>query len=66
MATEENRTNQKFTVRFDDDSMRKSIEDASDEIHISMNAFILQAIDEKMERGRYLDVLLQAAAKTLL
>jgi predicted HicB family RNase H-like nuclease len=66
MATKEARTDPKYVLRFKDKMTLEAVKEASDTVHISMNAFILQAIDEKLERGRYLDVLLRAAAKTLL
>lgn len=56
---------EKFVVRFDDDKTRKAIEKVADEQHISMNAFILQAIDEKLGRGARIEMMIEAAGRTL-
>lgn len=50
----------KFVVRFDDgqDQTRLDIEKEAGRLHISMNAFVLQAIDEKLARGARIDRLL--------
>lgn len=49
---------EKYIVRFDKEGVRESITLAAAEQHISMNAFILQAIDEKLARGARIDRLL--------
>lgn len=48
----------KFVVRFDKEGVRESVTVAAEAQHISMNAFILQAIDEKLARGARIDRLL--------
>lgn len=58
MTAVDSRIAPKFVVRFDDDDTRKMIEAKAAEMHISMNAFFLQAIDEKLARGVRLDRLL--------
>lgn len=58
MAAVDSRIAPKFVVRFDDDQTRSEVEKKSGEQHISMNAFILQAIDEKLARGARIDRLL--------
>lgn len=58
MDVVESRTAPKFVVRFDDDQTRSKIDAKATESHISMNAFILQAIDEKLARGARIDRLL--------
>lgn len=52
---------EKFVVRFDKEGVRSQVEAASADQHISMNAFILQAIDEKLTRGARIDRLLDLA-----
>lgn len=54
---------EKFVVRFDMDGKRSQVEAASAEQHISMNAFILQAIDEKLARGARIDRLLDVVER---
>lgn len=61
MAHVDSRIAPKFVVRFDDDQPRVDVEKAAKEQHISMNAFILQAIDEKLARGARIDRLLDLA-----
>lgn len=56
---------EKFVVRFDDEKTRKAIEKVADEHHISMNAFILQAIDEKLGRGARMDLVIESAGKAI-
>lgn len=55
----------KFVVRFDREDMRHDVQSASGQQHISMNSYILQAIDEKLDRGKRLDALLDLAAIAL-
>lgn len=57
---------EKFVIRFDDEHTRSTITSIADQQHISMNAWILQAIDEKLARGRRIDRLLDAAEPMLL
>lgn len=52
---------EKFVIRFDDEHTRSTISGIADQQHISMNAWILQAIDEKLARGKRIDRLLDAA-----
>lgn len=54
---------EKFVVRFDKEGARSQVEAASADQHISMNAFILQAIDEKLSRGARIDRLLDAVER---
>jgi predicted HicB family RNase H-like nuclease len=56
---------QKFVVRFDDETSRDLVDEAASKQHISMNAFVLQAIDEKLARGRRMDRLLDIAELAL-
>jgi predicted HicB family RNase H-like nuclease len=58
MAKQKIEDREKFVVRFDKPGVRDSVTVVSDEQHISMNAFILQAIDEKLARGARIDRLL--------
>lgn len=55
----------KFVVRFDQEGTRHVIEVDSLKSHISMNAWIQQAIDEKLARGVRIDRLLDAAENAL-
>lgn len=48
----------KYIVRFDKEGVREQVTIAAESQHISMNAFILQAIDEKLARGARIDRLL--------
>ena len=48
----------KYIVRFDKEGAREQVTIAAEAQHISMNAFILQAIDEKLARGARIDRLL--------
>lgn len=54
---------EKFVVRFDKEGIRSQVEAASADQHISMNAFILQAIDEKLSRGARIDRLLDVVER---
>lgn len=65
MPAFDSRTAPKFVVRFDNDTTRQLVSDRADLEHISMNSFVLQAIDEKLERGARIDRLLDAAEKNL-
>lgn len=56
----------KFVVRFDKEGVRESVTIAAEKQHISMNAFILQAIDEKLARGARIDRLLDVVELKLL
>ena len=70
MATETQKidcaTRDKFVVRFDREDTRKAVELAAREKHLSMNSFLLQAIDEKLARGARIDRLLDAAERDLI
>lgn len=57
---------EKFVIRFDDEYTRSTITSIADRQHISMNAWILQAIDEKLARGKRFDRLLEAAETMLI
>lgn len=65
MAVEIQQERAKFVVRFDDVTKRTMLEEAAIKDHISMNAFILQAIDEKLSRGRRMDALMDRAEKEI-
>lgn len=56
----------KFVVRFDQEGTRHAVEVEAMKLHISMNAWLQQAIDEKLERGARLDRLLDAAERGLI
>ena len=53
------RTADKFNVRLPD-GIRPRIEDASQLDHVSMNTFVVQAIEEKLARGVRQELLLDA------
>lgn len=55
----------KFVVRFDNFDTRNHVQAAADKDHTSMNSWIQQAIDEKLERGKRLDQLLDLVAVAL-
>lgn len=55
----------KFMIRFDEDTKRELAAAEAKKQHISLNAFILQAIDEKMSRGKRLDRMLDLIAAQL-
>jgi predicted HicB family RNase H-like nuclease len=55
----------KFMVRFDSFDTRVDIQSAAAVDHISMNSWLLQAVDEKLARGRRIDNLLDAAETAL-
>lgn len=55
----------KFMLRFASEDMRQAIEDAAAEHHISMNTFLLQAVDEKLHRGRRIDKVLDIVERDL-
>lgn len=56
----------KFVVRFTDCSeMHEQAKTAAKSSHISLNSFILQAIDEKLKRGAAMDRAIEAAEKML-
>lgn len=59
------RTAAKFVVRFDEETTRETAADEARKQHISLNSFVLQAIDEKLARGKRLDKLLDLAAQQL-
>lgn len=55
----------KFVVRLDTEQQRNAIHAAADARHISTNAFLLQAIDEKLGRGRAIDHVIALAQRVL-
>lgn len=55
----------KFVVRFDDHETRIKVQGAAAADHTSMNSFILQAIDEKLARGKRIDQMLDLVAIAL-
>lgn len=52
----------KFVVRFDDHNTRVDIQIAAAGEHISMNSWLLQAVDEKLARGKRIDQMLDLVA----
>lgn len=56
------RTAPKFVVRLRDEEQRAKIESMADQQASSMNAVIIQAIDDKLERGEAIDRLLHVAS----
>lgn len=63
MGQIDSRTAPKFVVRFDKEDTRSMVDKAAEEQHISMNSFILQAIDEKLARGARIDRLLDVVER---
>lgn len=55
----------KFVVRLRDEAQRAAIEAMADQQASSMNAVIIQAIDEKLDRGQSMDLVLQVAKQAL-
>lgn len=55
----------KFVIRFDDHQSRSDIQIAAAREHISMNSWLLQAVDEKLARGARIDNLLNLAETAL-
>lgn len=55
----------KFVIRFDDHQSRSDIQIAAAHAHISMNSWLLQAVDEKLARGARIDHLLDLAETAL-
>ena len=66
MATKktDSRTADKFVVRLPD-GVRACIDNAASEMHTSMNAFVVQAIEEKLARGVRQELLLDALQSVL-
>lgn len=59
-------TDAKFVVRFTDCSeMHEQAKAVARGAHISLNSFVLQAIDEKLNRGAAMDRAIKAAEKLL-
>jgi predicted HicB family RNase H-like nuclease len=55
----------KFVVRFDQEDTRSKVQEAAAAEHMSMNTYIQIAIDEKLERGKRIDKMLDLVAITL-
>ncbi|WP_242201868.1 MULTISPECIES: hypothetical protein [unclassified Pseudomonas] len=55
----------KFMIRFATTEQRDAVHAKSAEQHISINAFVLQAIDEKLQRGAALDAVIELARQKL-
>lgn len=57
----------KFIVRFEEenDAMHQAAKAAAKSAHISLNSFILQAIDEKLNRGKHMDLLMDKLQESL-
>ena len=58
---------QKFIVRFYEanDPLHLAAKKAAEDNHISLNSFILQAIEEKLGRGKAMDKVIEAAQEAL-
>lgn len=65
MTEHSSRTAAKFVVRFDEETTRDAAAEEARKQHISLNAFVLQAIDEKLARGKRIDKLMDLAAQQL-
>ena len=59
------RTQPKFIIRFDEVTARETAAAEAKRQHISLNAFILQAIDEKLARGKRMDRMLDVLAQQI-
>lgn len=55
----------KFVVRFDTAEMREAITEAAKARRLSMNGFILEAIDNELGRGKRFDALLDHHEQSL-
>ncbi len=55
----------KFVVRLRDEAQRAAIEAMAEQQASSMNAVIIQAIDEKLGRGRAIDLVVEVASQIL-
>lgn len=53
----------KYLIRYSSDLQRDSVALAAEESNLSINTFILQAIDEKLGRGIALDHVIEMAKK---
>lgn len=56
---------EKFVVRFDTAEMRTAIHDAAKARRLTMNTFILEAIENELGRGARMDALLDHCEKSL-
>ncbi len=58
---------QKFIVRFYEanDPLHLAAKKAAEDNHISLNSFILQAIEEKLGRGKAMDRVIKAAERMI-
>ena len=58
---------QKFIVRFYEanDPLHLAAKKAAEDNHIPLNSFILQAIEEKLGRGKAMDKVIEAAQEAL-
>lgn len=63
--TNTSRNAPKFIVRLRDEEQRAKIESMADQQASSMNAVIIQAIDEKLDRGQSMDLVIQVAKQAL-
>lgn len=51
----------KYLVRYSSEQQRDAVAAAAEEANLPVNAFILQAIDEKLSRGQALDHVIEMA-----
>lgn len=63
---QDSRTAPKFVVRFASQEQRDQVHEAAEEKHIAINSFICQAIDEKLARGKALDLVIEMAHQRLV
>lgn len=63
--TNDSRNAPKFMIRYSSTRQRDAVHAAAEAGHIAINSFVLQAIDEKLGRGRALDHLISLASITL-
>lgn len=59
MTESNSRNAPKFVIRFEDKSMRTLVSTQANKRFISMNSFILQAIENELGRGARIDALLE-------
>lgn len=51
----------KYLVRYSSEQQRDAVAAAAEEANLPINAFLLQAIDEKLSRGQALDHVIEMA-----
>lgn len=65
MSTSPSATADKFVIRFDTDTMREQVAEAAKSRRLSMNAFILEAVENELGRGARFDAMLDHCEKSL-